>query len=292
MDLKEVIVLTDHQSFSAIENILEELGALGITKEEFKEKPKEVRLKAYFDEEDFSKVKLDEIKDRIFSLEEYGFELSDVEISVDSLQEEDWANKWKDNFKPIKISEKIIIKPTWEDYKCSKDDIIIELDPGRAFGTGDHGTTSVCLRMIEKYLKPGVNFLDIGTGTGILSIAAAKLGVGDILALDIDPVAVKVARENGRLNRVEDRIEFKIGNLIEVVNKKYDFCVANILPHIILNLIPDLPKVIKEGGHFLLSGIIEEKVEEIEVELEKYNLELLERCQEGEWITLVGIRRG
>jgi len=290
MKLKEVIIATNYEGFSAIENILGELGAVGTSKEDFKEEV--VVMKGYFEEEELTKEKLDFLKKRIAQLADYDLNIGSGEIIVKELEQEDWVNKWKKDIKPIKVTNKLVIKPTWEEYQSGEGEIIIELDPGLAFGTGYHGTTSGCLEMIEKYLQPDFDVLDIGTGTGILSIAATKLGTRSNFALDIDPVAVKVAKENAKLNQVLDQIDFAQGDLLDVVDGKYDLVIANILPHVIKRLIPDLPKVAKVGSISILSGIIEEKADMIKDELKKYDFEIKEIIQKEQWITIVAIRRG
>ncbi|PRX28348.1 [LSU ribosomal protein L11P]-lysine N-methyltransferase [Orenia metallireducens] len=290
MKLKEVIIATNYEGFSAIENILAEIGAVGISKEDFKQE--EVIMKGYFEEEELTKEKVDSLRKRIAQLADYDLNIGSGEIIIKGLEQEDWVNKWKKDIKAIKVTDKIVIKPTWEEYQKQADEIIIELDPGLAFGTGYHGTTSGCLEMIEKYLQPDFDVLDIGTGTGILSIAATKLGAKSNFALDIDPVAVKVAKENAKLNQVLDQINFAQGDLLDIVDGKYDLVIANILPHVIKRLIPDLPKVAKVGSISILSGIIEEKADMIKDELKKYNFEVKEIIQKEQWITIVAIRRG
>jgi len=290
MKLKEVIIATNYEGFSAIENILAEIGAVGISKEDFKQE--EVIMKGYFEEEELTKEKVDSLRKRIAQLADYDLNIGSGEIIIKGLEQEDWVNKWKKDIKAIKVTDKIVIKPTWEEYQKQADEIIIELDPGLAFGTGYHGTTSGCLEMIEKYLQPDFDVLDIGTGTGILSIAATKLGAKSNFALDIDPVAVKVAKENAKLNQVLDQIDFAQGDLLDIVDGKYDLVIANILPHVIKRLIPDLPKVAKVGSISILSGIIEEKADMIKDELKKYNFEVKEIIQKEQWITIVAIRRG
>jgi len=290
MKLKEVIIATNYEGFSAIENILAEIGAVGISKEDFKQE--EVIMKGYFEEEELTKEKVDSLRKRIAQLADYDLNIGSGEIIIKGLEQEDWVNKWKKDIKAIKVTDKIVIKPTWEEYQKQADEVIIELDPGLAFGTGYHGTTSGCLEMIEKYLQPDFDVLDIGTGTGILSIAATKLGAKSNFALDIDPVAVKVAKENAKLNQVLDQINFAQGDLLDIVDGKYDLVIANILPHVIKRLIPDLPKVAKVGSISILSGIIEEKADMIKDELKKYNFEVKEIIQKEQWITIVAIRRG
>ncbi|MGM0502656.1 MAG: 50S ribosomal protein L11 methyltransferase, partial [Bacillota bacterium] len=222
-------------------------------------------------------------------------EIGSAEFKVSEVEEEDWANNWKENFKPFHITEDIVIKPTWEEYQAAADEIVIEIDPGQAFGTGQHATTSSCLEAIEANLTAETSLLDLGTGTGILAIAAAKLGAKEILGLDIDPVAVKAARENAELNDVEDKLEFVQGDLVDQVEEKYDLVVANILPHIIIKLIPNLNNVMHSASKFILSGIIVDKLDDVKTALKENNLvieKIIHKSEEhDDWVTVVGDRR-
>ncbi|AGB41807.1 ribosomal protein L11 methyltransferase [Halobacteroides halobius DSM 5150] len=284
MNWKEININTTYQAYPAINNLLQELEVKGITKEELESDEDEILIKAYLKKD----INLEKLKEKISSLEEYGLRVGSAKLKIKSVIKEDWASKWKENFKPLRVSDRIIIKPSWEEYPSQKDNVIIEIDPGQAFGTGHHETTEVCLRLIEDNLDSDTKLLDIGTGTGILSIAAAKLGAEEIFALDIDPIAVKVAKENATLNQVETEIDFVAGDLVEVVDKTYNLVVANLLPHIIVNLIPDLEQVITENGKFILSGIIVDKEEKINDKLREYDFKVIERIQLGEWVTIIG----
>ncbi|WP_408954871.1 50S ribosomal protein L11 methyltransferase [Natroniella sp. ANB-PHB2] len=289
MKWKELEIRTTHQAFAAITNLLDKFGIESIFKEELSEGDEdEILIKAYCEEDSFSSQKLVELKAKITNLKDYNLDIGNAKLKVSQLQEEDWANNWKENFKPLKVTEKIVIKPTWEDYQASTDEIIIEIDPGQAFGTGQHETTTSCLEMIEKYLAAGANCLDIGTGTGILAIAAAKLEASATVGVDISPVAITAAQENAQLNQIADEIEFLEGDLVKVVDQDYDLVIANILPHIILDLIPDLNKVLKSSGKFILSGIVEEKLDRVKERLEEYQFKVEEIIQKNEWVTVVG----
>ncbi len=289
MDLKEMIISTTYESFSAIENILNEVGAQDVTTEVFKDE-EGIRVKGYFKLEELTSERIDKIRYKIEELKDFNLDIGDINLRVNKLKEEDWTNKWKKYIKPIKITDRIIIKPTWEEYKVKDNEIIIEIDPGQAFGTGDHGTTHGCLEMLEEYIEPGNSILDIGTGTGVLSIAASKLGGENILGVDLDPVAIRVAQENAKLNQLTEEIEFKEGDLVQIVDTQYDLILANILPHIIIRLIPDLLKVSKLGSIVILSGIIEEKKEDVKEKLKEYNFAIKEIVEKDNWITIVAVR--
>lgn len=281
---QEIQISTTYQAYPAISNLLEELNVAGISKEELVDKEDELLVKAYFQAD----IDLTKLQEKISSLQEYDLNVGSGKLEVKEVVNKDWASKWKENFKPLKITDRIVIKPTWEEYQLDEEEIVIDIDPGQAFGTGHHETTESCLQLIEDYATKDTSLLDIGTGTGILSIAAAKLGVEEIFALDIDPIAIEAARENAQLNQVAEDIEFVTGDLVEMVTKDYDLVVANLLPHIILDLIPELAQVITENSRFILSGIIVEKEGKIRDELEEYGFTINKRVQQGEWVTLVG----
>ncbi|MCK8826972.1 50S ribosomal protein L11 methyltransferase [Natroniella acetigena] len=289
MEWKELEISTTYQAFAAIINLLDEFGIESIFKEVLSQEDEdEILVKAYCKDDSFSTEQLAELKTKIANLKEYDLDVGSGKLRVSELQEEDWANNWKENFKPFKVTDQIVIKPTWEDYQASTDEIIIEVDPGQAFGTGQHETTTSCLEMIEKHLKTGASCLDVGTGTGILAIAAAKLEANVTVGIDISPVAITAAQENAELNQVADEIEFLEGDLVKVVDRSYDLVICNILPHIILDLIPDLKQVLKSSGKFILSGIVEEKLDEIKERLAEYQFKVEQVVQKNEWVTVVG----
>ena len=171
------------------------------------------------------------------------------QLSYKELDEEDWAEAWKAFFEPLKVGKKIVVKPTWCNYTADPGDIVLELDPGMAFGTGTHPTTALCIRLIEDYIHLGDSFLDIGTGSGILMIAAARLGAGFVCGLDKDTVAVRVAAYNLRLNGLNPRhYSLRTGNLLEGIKDKYNLITANIFTHVILELLDDLPRALNAGA--------------------------------------------
>ncbi len=210
-------------------------------------------------------------------------------VSYKELAEEDWADAWKSFFTPQRIGRKIVVKPTWCEYRADPDDIVLELDPGMAFGTGTHPTTALCINLIEDYLQSDDSFLDVGTGSGILMIAAALLGAGFICGLDKDDVAIAVAAANLRLNRIDPQLySLSTGNLLEGVNEKYDFMVANIFTHVILELLDDLHRVVAKGGIFVCSGMFEKNKNLVVVKMEKMGFEILEIREEQEWAAIAG----
>ncbi len=247
----------------------------------------EIIIKAYFSDEENLELILDDIKNYIVTLpkaengEPYG------EIELDEVFEQDWANNWKQFYKVTRLGENIVIKPSWEDYEPEEKDIVIKLDPGMAFGTGTHETTSLCVEQIEKNADKDSTLLDVGCGSGILSIVAAKLGLKDIVGVDIDELAVKVSRENAEINGVSDLIDFRKGDLLNVVDEKYDFVVANILAEIIVILNKDIRKCLKDDGLFIASGIILDKIDKVKESLDESGLEVIDVITKGEWACIL-----
>ena len=199
--------------------------------------------------------------------------------------EEDYQNSWKKYLFTEKVSERFVVKPTWREYEPKDDELIIELDPGRAFGTGSHPTTSLCLKLMEENIKEGDSVIDVGTGSGILMIAADRLGASEVYGTDIDELAVESAKENLELNGIsEERAKVYLGNLVSVVNgKKFDVVVANILADVLLILLNDISKVVKKDGLVIFSGIIDEKCELLKREVEALGMEILEVKADKEW---------
>jgi ribosomal protein L11 methyltransferase len=207
--------------------------------------------------------------------------------------EEDWADAWKQHYAPIRIGERIHICPAWETPALQPGDILLLMDPGMAFGTGLHPTTRMCLEVVEEHVQPSMSVLDLGTGSGILAIAAARLGAGPVLALDIDGVAVQAARENCLINQVADRVEVQLGSLDDLgPGRGWDLVLLNILaPTILLFFREGLVQHLRPGGILVLSGIIEEQAPQILAAMEQNHLSLVERRQVKDWVTLVGRRR-
>ena len=210
-------------------------------------------------------------------------------ISYRELDEQDWAHAWKAYFWPQKISSRMVVKPTWRPYRASADEIVIELDPGMAFGTGTHPTTALCLNMIEKYLRQRDSFLDVGTGSGILMIAAARLGAGQLHGVDKDEVALGVAAENLKLNNVSRQIfHLTAGDLGAQINESFNFIVANIYSHVILKFLDDIPRLLTAGGIFVGSGIIQENKDVVLAAMEKLKFEILETAAKEDWVAIAG----
>ncbi|WP_297136817.1 50S ribosomal protein L11 methyltransferase [Terrisporobacter sp.] len=246
-----------------------------------------VLIKTYISEERNVMEVIENIKQKVLGLKEFGIDIGEGSVSLGQVREEDWANEWKKYYKPTKVGQKIVVKPTWEEYEEQDGDLIIELDPGMAFGTGTHETTSMCIRELEKYVDETKRVFDIGCGSGILAIAAAKLGAKEVVAGDLDEVAVKVSKENCEENNVSDKVIVKHGSLFEVVEGKADVIVANIIADIIKILAKDVSEFLTEDGVFISSGIILAKIDEVVDALEQNGFEIVEIIKLGEWSAIV-----
>ena len=214
-------------------------------------------------------------------------------LSVEERDEEDWANTWKAYYVTLRVGKRTVIKPSWLEYTPKDDDVIVDLDPGMAFGTGYHPTTSLCLEALEDYVQPETNILDLGTGSGILAIAAAKLGGPSVRAfgVDIDGVAVVAARENVKRNGLDEQIRIEQGGTLLAADiGPYNLIVANLLAKIISDLAGTLYELLEPGGVLISSGIFHERAEGVVEALEKAELPVRERRQEGDWVCLVSVR--
>ena len=210
---------------------------------------------------------------------------------IRDLAQVDWATAWREQFTTLHVGQRVVIKPTWLSYSPSPDETIIELDPGMAFGTGLHPTTRQCLLALEEHLRPGMSVLDLGSGSGILAIAAAKLGAGAVLALDTDPTAVEVARANVRANGVQRQVTVAHGSL-STAQGTFDLVLVNILAHVIIELIAQgLINRLKAGGIIVTAGIIAEQAADVETALREQGVAIVERKVERDWVSFIG-RKG
>ena len=243
-------------------------------------------VKAYFAEEDNIEEILGYVNEKLVELKEMGIDLGEAKVEHEKMYEEDWANTWKQYYKPSKVGEKIVVKPIWEEYEQKEGELVVNLDPGMAFGTGTHETTRMCIQALEKYVKEESTVFDVGCGSGILAIAAAKLGAKLAVGVDLDPVAVESSIENVGYNNLNN-IEILHGNLVEVIDGKSDIIVANILAEIICILTDDVKRVMKDGGVFITSGIIHDRVDMVCEKLEATGFEVIEKNRDGEWNCIV-----
>ncbi len=246
-----------------------------------------VVVKGYINELNFDDETFNRFKDE---LEQLGKNINIGEffkIETTTIQDSDWENSWKDYFDILNIGEKFAIVPTWREYENEEDKYVINIDPGMAFGTGGHETTSLCIKNLEKYVKPHDNVIDVGCGSGILSIAASYLTDGNLKAVDLDKLAVDVSRENFALNNLENRIEVEEASLLTKETKKYDVIVANILAHIIELMLEDAYKLLEDGGYFITSGIIKDKKDELLEKMLEQGFKLVEETSDNEWYSFV-----
>ena len=219
------------------------------------------------------------IKERLSAL---GF---DASIEIDGVCEEDWADSWKQYYKPIKAGERLVIVPVWEKYDSAEGEVVVLMDPGMAFGTGTHETTRLCAALLEKYVTPGCSMLDVGCGSGILAICASKLGAQECFACDIDPMSVKIARENCERNGTANVVCEKSDLLSAVTPPEggYDVCTANIVADIIIRMSPDIGAYLAQDGVLIVSGIITERQGEVVDALDKYGFEVIDDLTENGW---------
>ncbi|EAX47520.1 ribosomal protein L11 methyltransferase [Thermosinus carboxydivorans Nor1] len=310
MKWAEISIQTTHEATEAVANIFHELGASGVVIEDPEvinayrrsgawdycalpeaENPEIVTVKAYLPMDDELDDKLRLFEARVNELAQYQLNKGRGHIYWQEVQEEDWASSWKNYFHPVKVGEKIVIKPSWEEYNQAEGEIIVELDPGMAFGTGTHHTTAMCIRILEDVIKPGDVVFDVGTGSGILAVVAAKLGAGAVYAVDLDPVAVNVAVENASVNGVSHVVKVAQGDLLTGFTGTADVVVANIIADVIIRLVKDVPQKLKEGGVFIASGIIAERLGDVTAAILAQGLVIDRVVEEGGWAA-IAVRRG
>ncbi|MCT4598779.1 MAG: 50S ribosomal protein L11 methyltransferase [Vallitalea sp.] len=248
---------------------------------------KDTYIKFYLSEEENISEKLLDIEASINEIRKY-VEVGKGTIETDITNDEDWANNWKKYYKPFVIDDNIVIKPTWEDYNEIKDnDIVIEIDPGMAFGSGTHETTSMCISMLNKYLSNDDTVIDVGCGSGILGITAAKLGSKKVTCIDLDKNAVKASKENVITNEVQDKVEVFHGDLLERTDMKSNIVVANIIADVIILLAEGVKEHLLPNGIFISSGIILDRVNDVEKALVDNGFNIVEIRKMGEWAAII-----
>ncbi|RPK28082.1 50S ribosomal protein L11 methyltransferase [Paenibacillus xylanexedens] len=317
----ELTIHTTEEAVEMISNFLHEAGAGGVSIEESGTLNKKrdttygelydvplndipegfAVIKGYFSEGTDMVALQSEVNPRVEELSEFGIDTGEVRYETRTVDENDWATAWKQYFKPVRVSERLTIKPTWEEYTPeSPDEKIIELDPGMAFGTGTHPTTSLCLRTLETVIQGGEEVIDVGTGSGILAIGAIKLGAKHVLALDLDPVAVISARENVELNGLEPQITVKESDLLSVLGSQdpalgvqlpVKVVVANILAEIILLFVDDVYHALESGGTYIVSGIWKNKEQVVHDALVASGFEVSAIHRDEDWLAFVA-RKG
>ena len=242
------------------------------------------------EEEDFKPSEIQKVFDHAKEeLKEEGFtdeELGSWEISAQKVINQDWSQKWKEHWKPTKASDHVIICPSWEECTPQKDEVLITLDPGSAFGTGTHATTQLCIRAIEKYLKQGDDLADIGTGSGILAITGIKFGAAHAVAIDNDPLVIDVAQDNAQVNGVFNKIDFSCATA-DMICEQFDFVCANILHNVLAEIMGDLKAIMKPSSYMVLSGILDEKKPIVLEAIENYGLKIVETMTQEQWVGIV-----
>ena len=305
-----ISVVTTHEGADLIANILMELGAAGTEIDDpslvneyidaglwdYTDLPRAedtetVTVRAYLPEDARLESSLLALAERIAALRHAGAALGAGTISHSFVADEDWAETWKAYIHTEKIGERIVVRPTWEEYTPSADEIVIELDPGAAFGTGAHATTAMCLRWLEHLVSPGMRVYDVGCGSGILAVAAAKLGAGEVIAMDYDPVAVSVAEENIRQNNVHNVVACE-SDLLSACEgaAPAELITANIIADVIIRLFAQLDRHLAPGGTLLASGIIDDRIAGVEHAAAQHGFTVLDMTCEKEWAAMI-IRR-
>ena len=209
------------------------------------------------------------------------------EIFTAKCNDEDWQDEWKKYFHTVNITDNIVIKPSWDEYEPSDNEIVVEIDPGLAFGTGTHETTSLCVEFLEKYAQNKKKLLDIGCGSGILMLIGKKLGVEKVVGIDIDEKVNDVVLENFSKNGINENFQVIIGNLVDDVNEKYDLVVSNILVDVLEKLLEDIEKILEKDATVIFSGILNEKEEAFLKKAKNYNLKQIDRKEKNNWVSLV-----
>ena len=305
-----ISVVTTHEGADLIANILMELGAAGTEIDDpslvneyidaglwdYTDLPRAedtetVTVRAYLPEDARLESSLLALAERIAALRHAGAALGAGTISHSFVADEDWTETWKAYIHTEKIGERIVVRPTWEEYTPSADEIVIELDPGAAFGTGAHATTAMCLRWLEHLVSPGMRVYDVGCGSGILAVAAAKLGAGEVIAMDYDPVAVSVAEENIRQNNVHNVVACE-SDLLSACEgaAPAELITANIIADVIVRLFAQLDRHLALGGTLLASGIIDDRIADVEHAAAQHGFTVLDMTCEKEWAAMI-IRR-
>ena len=306
----EISIQTSHEAVELIAEIFRDLGASGVVIEDpelvndyitsgkwdYTDIPiaKETEVvveKAYLPVNGELEGRIQTLQQEIKALESRGVNTAPAVLTTAELQDEDWSDTWKQYFHTEKPGERVVIKPTWEEYEPKDDEVVIELDPGAAFGTGTHATTSMCIRQLEKLVKPGMTVFDVGTGSGILSIISAKLGAINIQAVDYDDSVLKIVEENLEQNNVQDIISVAQSDLMQNVHGKAELVIANIIADIIIRLFDQLDEHLEQGGTLLTSGIIEDRIEDVLAAAEAHGYGVVERLENKGWACITFKRK-
>lgn len=301
----EVNVQVTHEAVEVVADILTAAGTSGVAIEDpqlinnlrnsgtwelcdipEQENTEIVTVSAYYADDEKLQDRLKQIESELAAVEERIGSFRFGNIRFRSLSEKDWANEWKQYFHVTHVGESLVIKPSWEEYTPKEGEHVIKIDPGMAFGTGTHHTTNMCMARLEKVLPANAEVFDVGTGSGILAIAAVLLGAKSVKAVDIDAVAVRVARENIADNGLEDKIEVKEGDLLRGTEGQADVIIANIIADIIIMLLKDIPGKLKDDGIFLASGIISDRRADVEAAAAEVGMKVDHVDEKGGWVVM------
>ncbi len=288
MKWAKISIDTSPESEDALSNLFIEMGSGGVQIADDGSDSHSVVISAYFPPDDMIGERISKATRLLEDMREMGMNVGAGRISVQRLDESEWSEPWKEFFKPLPIGERILVYPSWEDVNERQSrDILIQIDPQMAFGTGRHSTTMLCLKLLEDTLEGGERVADVGTGSGILAIAAIKLGAREVIAIDVDEKAIPIARENARLNGLGDRVHVICGELLNPVDERYDVIVSNIASKAILSMIPDFGRYLNSGGKLILSGILDREVSDVQNELENNSLTVLGTHFHEEWAAVL-----
>jgi ribosomal protein L11 methyltransferase len=295
----KIEIAASAELMDALGNFLTETGAQGVFQEtlepqyaeDFPQSPTGETIKAYFPQDARSEKRIAAIQKYLQSLSEIFSDLPVPVFKTEIISDPDWGEQWKKYFKPLRVSNNIVVKPTWERYAPSSRDIVIEIDPGMAFGTGQHASTRMCIEALEDVIMKDRSVqnwkvLDVGCGTGILGITAAKLGAEDVICLDIDKKATEIAGENAAINLVSDRLRI-VSKDAATINEPRNLIMANLTSKLLLKLRPQLTHLLEPEGYMIISGIIEQDAREIEENFSAAPLIQIKMIKEKEWVCYV-----
>jgi ribosomal protein L11 methyltransferase len=289
MEWLEASITVDNEAAEAVAEVLSRYAHRGVVIEAGPDggNASTVTVRAYLPADGWAQANRRHIEEALWHLRQIWPISAPVFRSV---AEDDWTEAWKRQLRVLHIGQRIVIRPSWLDYTPAPDDVVIQLDPGMAFGTGLHPTTQLCLEALEMLIQPGMDVLDIGTGSGILAIAAAKLGARRVIAVDSDPTAVKTARENVAVNGAQEIVSVLDGSPDDVVGD-YDAVTVNILARVIVEMVQHgLPARVRPGGKIIAAGILIDQESDVAAAMEQQGITLIERRQRDDWVCLVGKR--
>ncbi|MBR4100024.1 MAG: 50S ribosomal protein L11 methyltransferase [Clostridia bacterium] len=270
------------EDYSDLEQKAEEIAHINLIDEELLAKDREVSIiHIYISECDNALEAVEFLKER-FTAEKIDFQIGSIGVD-----DADWNENWKKYFHTSEIGEKLVIVPSWETYENKNGRTVLNIDPGAAFGTGTHATTSLCLSLLENYVTPETSMLDIGTGSGILSIASVLLGAKNAIGVDIDAQSVKTAKENAEINKIADKAKFIVGDLADKVTGKYNVICANIVADVIIKLFDNVEQFLEDGGVFITSGIIDIRKDDVLNKAFQKGFEIAEECYKDNWCAFV-----